>query len=313
MSQELPNAKYITIHDNQSKIELFLLEMLIKPHLAALNWSNITNQTPNLKIGYPSQHLASLIVGMKGTATGARGNDIVDASEVKSCCRLDQSDKCKNCNKSVLRNDSECPYCGSKYIKRNNDSKWLIPIRSDLELKMALEETPRFIFMLYDYPMFEEGNFNEARIVMYEIWPKSKRSYNFRTLLNNYYEYLYKPHIIKNPSRTPAPKNFWPESFQFYMCNPVKIFECHIHNWQSNMTSVEITHLIGPSEDRSKLKSEDLPIELLNGEERDILRAKGISLHSLKAVDEDLKKLLDLRDTDKKPKDIGVKQSKEEF
>ena len=54
MSQELPNAKYITIHDNQSKIELFLLEMLIKPHLAALNWSNITNQTPNLKIGYPS-------------------------------------------------------------------------------------------------------------------------------------------------------------------------------------------------------------------------------------------------------------------
>lgn len=78
------------------------------------------------------------------------------------------------------------------------------------------------------------------------------------------------------------------------------------------MTSVEITHLIGPSEDRSKLKSEDLPIELLNGEERDILRAKGISLHSLKAVDEDLKKLLDLRDTDKKPKDIGVKQSKEE-
>lgn len=56
-----------------------------------------------------------------------------------------------------------------------------------------------------------------------------------------------------------------------------------------------------------------MPIELLNGEERDILRAKGLSLHSLKAVDEDLKKLLDLRDTDKKPKDIGVKQSKEEF
>ena len=49
---------------------------------------------------------------MKGTATGARGNDIVDGSEVKSCCRLDQSDKCKNCNKSVLRNDSECPLNG---------------------------------------------------------------------------------------------------------------------------------------------------------------------------------------------------------
>lgn len=108
--------------------------------------------------------------------------------------------------------------------------------------------------MLYDYHMFEEGNFNEARIVMYEIWPKSKRSYKFRTLLNNYYEYLYKPHIIKNPPRTPATKNFWPESFQFYMCNPVKIFECHIHNWQSNTTSVEITNLIGHSEDHSKLK-----------------------------------------------------------
>lgn len=40
------------------------------PRKLAHKWAAITNQTPNLKMGYPAQHLASLITGMKGTAQG---------------------------------------------------------------------------------------------------------------------------------------------------------------------------------------------------------------------------------------------------
>ena len=68
-----------------------------------IKWSSITNQTPNLKIGYPGQHLASLITGISGTGTGARGDDIADGSEVKSCSRVDQVDKCENCKSNVMR------------------------------------------------------------------------------------------------------------------------------------------------------------------------------------------------------------------
>jgi len=94
-----PNETLITINNNLENIKLFIDEMIVVPRLNAHKWSKITNQTPNLKIGYPAQHLASLITGMRGNATGARGDDIIDGSEVKSCSKIDQSDKCKDCKK----------------------------------------------------------------------------------------------------------------------------------------------------------------------------------------------------------------------
>lgn len=99
----IPNSNLITINNNEEKIKKFIKDMIIEPRCKAHHWSKITNQTPNLKIGYPAQHLASLICGMKGTATGARGNDIIDGTEVKACSKIDQSDKCKDCKETVLR------------------------------------------------------------------------------------------------------------------------------------------------------------------------------------------------------------------
>ncbi len=90
-----PDTTKISIHDNLAKIKDFLSEVILEPRVRMMSWSKITNQTPNLKIGYPGQHLASLITGIKGTATGARGEDIEDGTEVKSCSRIDQVDKCK--------------------------------------------------------------------------------------------------------------------------------------------------------------------------------------------------------------------------
>ena len=121
-----PDKRFITIHDNKKHIRAFIQDMIVQPRKKAHKWSVITNQTPNLKIGYPAQHLASLIVGMKGTATGARGNDIIDGSEVKACNKIDQLDKCITCGKGVLRSDLVCPHCGSSKIKRNVSIQLLI-------------------------------------------------------------------------------------------------------------------------------------------------------------------------------------------
>ena len=130
----IPNENLITIDDNENKIKQFLTDLIIEPRIKALYWSQITNQTPNLKVGYPAQHLASLITGMKGTGTGARGDDLIDGSEIKACSRLDQLDKCNDCNEKILRTESKCSSCNSENIKRNNDSKWLFTIRTENDL-----------------------------------------------------------------------------------------------------------------------------------------------------------------------------------
>lgn len=92
-----PNTSLITIDRNLEKIEQLLNELVLQPRINALKWSEITKQTPSIKVGYPGQHLASLITGIPGDRTGARGHDLIDGSEVKSCSRIDQLDKCSNC------------------------------------------------------------------------------------------------------------------------------------------------------------------------------------------------------------------------
>lgn len=305
-----PDSNFITINNNLKLIKDFISNMIIEPRVNFHKWSNITNQTPNLKIGYPGQHLASLITGMKGNATGARGNDIIDGSEVKSCSKVDQSDKCLDCKETVLRINEKCPHCGSKNIKRNNDSKWLISIKNEDELRMYLDETPRFIFIVTDYPNFLENNFDDIRIRCFEIWVKSKRCINFVKLLINYYNYIYLNHIKLNPNKTPAPKNLFPDDYQFYMCNPIKIFDCLILNSLSGNSKININKYIHPEEDRSDLESENMPINKINNIEKNILKSKGIDINSIGYIDENIRSLLRLRDTDKKIKVIGTKKHK---
>ena len=128
-----PIKKFITINKNLDKIKQLLNELVLQPRLNAIKWSLITKQTPNIKIGYPGQHLASLITGMEGERTGARGNDLIDGSEVKSCSRIDQLDMCKKCKSPVARLETVCSNCNSSDIDRKNDSKWLFSIRNKNE------------------------------------------------------------------------------------------------------------------------------------------------------------------------------------
>ena len=80
--------KYIRIDENEKKIKELLYQLVLNPRVTALKWSSITKQTPNMKIGYPAQHIASLITGVYGARTGDRGDDLEDGTEVKSCSRV---------------------------------------------------------------------------------------------------------------------------------------------------------------------------------------------------------------------------------
>ena len=196
-----PNEKLITITNNRDLIIEFMQDMLIVPRQKAHKWSKITNQTPSLKIGYPFQHLASLITGMQGNVTGARGEDLIDGSEVKSCSKIDQADKCLECGQNVLRIHQQCPYCFSVNIRRNNDSKWLIGVRNENELRMLKNETPRFILIVSDYPNFALKKFDRIRIRSFEIWVKSPRCRNFITLMDSYYQNIFLKHKSINPNK----------------------------------------------------------------------------------------------------------------
>ena len=73
--------KLIVIGDNKMHIAKLLTQMVLQPRIVALKWAELTKQTANIKIGYPGQHIASLITGMQGEKTGARGNDLKDGQK----------------------------------------------------------------------------------------------------------------------------------------------------------------------------------------------------------------------------------------
>ncbi len=223
----IPNNKLITLSNNLELIISFLNDLIIKPRVDIRKWSEITKQTPTLKIGYIGQHLSSLILGMQGGRTGARGHDIIDGTEVKSCTKVDQADKCNDCGERLMRSELVCFNCGSCHIKRNDDSKWLFSIRSLEELNQY-KDLCRIFLLISDYPNFKNNDFTSIRFEAFEIYPKSDRMKNFNFLLNNHYNNIYLPKL-KNNQKT-NPMNFHPYSFQFYLCNPVKVFSCIIKN-----------------------------------------------------------------------------------
>lgn len=315
-----PQVNLITLKDNRQKIQQLLTDLVLAPRIKAIEWSRITKQTPNMKIGYPGQHLASLITGIHGEKTGARGNDLKDGSEVKSCSRIDQLDKCNECGAGVARLEDQCGDCNSGDIKRNNDSKWLFTIRSEDDLNTLLHRVGRVVLVLGDYPNFEEGDFNTLRFQAFEIWPKHPRNRRFSEIMTNYYYKIYLAHKEANSAKTPAPKNFWPDQYQFYMCNPIRTFLCDINDANTNPT-INIREFVDPEADRSTLPSILMPKSLLKREEllllaeratRDELlnslppgatlpnnASKDEILERITGINEKLREHLSLRDTDR--------------
>ncbi len=246
------------------------MELLIRPRRDLIKWARLTKQTPNIKIGYPGQHLASLVTGVEGARTAARGHDLCDGSEVKSCSRVDQLDKCKQCKAAVARIETQCPQCESSNIKRNNDSKWLLAIKNEEELRTLLDEVPRIVFIISDYPYYEREDWETLQFQVFEIWPQHPRHLHFRTLMENYLQNIYLPHIASNPSKTPAPKNFWPYSFQFFMCNPVRTFHCFVEDALRN-PRIRTLEYVDPTKDRALIEPLPMPLSLLRRNEKGLL------------------------------------------
>ncbi len=269
-----PNKQLITIDNNEILIKRLLDELVLSPRVKAIEWSKITKQTPNMKVGYPGQHLASLITGIEGARTGARGDDLRDGSEVKSCSRVDQLDSCKDCNHRVLRIEIICPHCGSEDLKRMDDSKWLFAIKSENELQLLTQKIDRVFLTIADYPNFTSGEFETIRFQAYEIWNGNNRHRHFAALMENYYRKIFLEHISRNPNKTPAPKNFWPYSYQFYLCNPVKVFEATVVNANSR-PQTDINFYVQPEADRSPLIPEPMPSNLLSMDEVRVLADPG--------------------------------------
>ncbi|MBQ8656965.1 MAG: MamI family restriction endonuclease [Prevotella sp.] len=299
----LPDSSKITIINNAALVEQFLNEIIITPKHLLSTWARITNQTPAAKIGYIGQHLASLITGVKGTGSGARGDDLADGSEVKSCNKVDQADKCNDCGGRVLRFETKCSKCGSTDITRKDDSKWLFSVRSEDELNQYLQLN-RVVLILMDYPRFYENNFNDVRISVFEIYPTENRMKVFGELISNHYRNIYRPKA-DNGQKT-NPMNLHPWSFQFYKCNPIKTFECIISDID-NTAKIGITKFIDPTAERdSRMETEPMPTSLLKkGEWETLLNTADFnSIKPLLVHQETAKEALIKMSTEDKAKEL---------
>jgi hypothetical protein len=266
--KDFEQCHIVNYHENM--ITKCISDLFINPRKTMYEWSSITEQTAHIKIGYVGQHLASVVLNTKGCKTAARGEDCLDKSEVKSCSRIDQSDKCNRCKINITRFDKMCPKCNQNdKIKRNNDSKWLLTIRSEDDLKKYLT-LDRLVLIIEDYSDFDENNYDDIAIKVYEIYPKKEQCKHFKSMLMDYYENIYLANVKKNPQKVPAPKNLWPYSFQFYMCNPVKIFECKISNYIIE-PCIDVIKYINHSSVRTTCDIEKMPLKLLSKEEKIII------------------------------------------
>ena len=248
---------------NESLIQKCIMDLFVIPRKILYEWSCLTEQTNHTKIGYTGQHLASVILNIKGCKTGARGNDCIDGTEVKSCSRVDQSDKCDRCKINILRLEKLCPNCNKDdKIIRNNDSKWLLTIRDQEDLNSYLN-LDRLLLIIEEYPDFDKQNYNDISITIYEIYPKKDICRNFPKLITSYFSEIYSVNLEKNPKKVPSPKNFWPNSFQFHMCNPFEIFKCNIKKYLTE-PEINIIKFIKPNDPRTIKDIAKMPISLLN-------------------------------------------------
>ena len=239
-------------------------DLYITPREAVRKWSEITKQTCQIRFAYPGQHLASLITGFKGSGTAARGDDLEDGTEVKTCSRADQLGECKDCEAGVLVNEKVCSRCESSNIKRKTDSHWIFPITSKSELNLLLNKIPRIIMILFDQ---EDESIEDIRLRAWTIDPKENY---VRDFFSDYYYHNYRK------KDKPAPCNLHPLKYDFYKMIPKLIFHAEIKNqdiqikfWDLKNPKVEAMPI--------SLLSKDWVIKYLSSE----IKKKGLDTHKI--------------------------------
>jgi hypothetical protein len=240
------------IDNSKENITQMIKDLFITPRDLMNKWSLITHQTAQVRLAYPGQHLASIITGIPGVGTAARGDDLIDGTEVKSCSRADQLGICKNCSARVMRQFNKCPICDSSDIEIKEDSHWIFSIQSENELKLLLG-LPRILFILFD-----RDNEKFIRIRMWQVTPK-----------NEYVRLFFKDYFFNNYQKKArggntkiAPCNLHPLKYDFLMMSPVLLFHSVIKE-----NNIEIRFL-----DLKNKKSEIMPTSLLNPIELKIIK-----------------------------------------
>lgn len=210
-----------TIGTRDATIQL-IQELYIDLRNKVNEWSQITKQTPQARMGYVGQHLVSVVTGFPGGRSGARGHDIElpngEFGEIKTCYKVDQLGHCKECGNTVSSIENECSACSSNNIERKNDSKWLITIRNETEFEEILNPL-LYYFVLFDYDNINSPDDNKIIASIWEVNPKNK---GFAYCMMDYYL------NIRSASESKAPFNMWPYSLKFALTKPRLIFRCEI-------------------------------------------------------------------------------------
>ena len=181
-------------------------------------WSEITQQTPQARMGYIGQHLVSVVTGYPGGKSGARGYDLIispsEHGEIKTCYRVDQLGSCNKCSAVVSSLETSCSACGSDDINRKDDSKWLISIRTDDEFAKILNPHV-YYFVLFEYE--DLSNTAQSNIIA-SIWEVNPKTKGFAYCMIDYYLNI----------KDNAPFNMWPYMIKFALTNPKLIYRSKI-------------------------------------------------------------------------------------
>ena len=263
-----PDFEYLTLNPSHDQIRELIQDLFVHPRVLLLKWSTRTNQTAQVRIAYPGQHLASLITGVPGSGSAARGEDLEDGSEVKTCSRADQLGNCKDCRQRVLPSQKSCPSCDSSKIERKTDSHWILSMRSEVERDQYLD-CVRLLLVLFDRSEDQEA---KIRIRAWEVWPSSDRHDYYRWFIQDYWTNNYSEKIRRDLK--PSPLNLHPLKYDFHMMNPIPIFEAHVEGDDNESMvremPVTIVHWVDPDVDRLSLRSEEMPASAVT---KGVLRA----------------------------------------
>lgn len=175
--------------------------------------------------------------------TAARGDDLANGSEVKSCSRADQLSECKDCGAKVLVWEEKCSECDSDNINIKTDSHWIFAIKSEEELDLLLNKIPRIILILFDK---KEGS-DDIKLRAWTVDPKNEYVIEF------FKDYFYNNYMKKD---NPAPCNLHPLKYDFYMMRPMLMFHSEI-NIEDNDVNIIFWDINNP-------KNESMPTTLLN-------------------------------------------------
>jgi len=243
-SEYPPGVDNPSLETSPEIVKECLHDLYVEPRNNLYKWSKITEQTAQVRLAYPGEHLACIITGVIGSGSAARGDDLSDGTEVKSCSRADQLSECRNCGGNVLVWQENCPNCESEDINIKTDSHWIFSIRDEKELDLYLDGIPRLLLLMFDR---ESTDSDEVRL---RAWVVDPDQWYYRAFVRDYWENNY------TEKDDPAPLNLHPEKYDFYMMEPELVFQANL-DIEQDKVSIERW-------DFENTKKEPMPTEYPN-------------------------------------------------